>query len=192
MAVVSDALRTGALLLATNAVQSLGRAVTSVGAALSDEPLCLRMVERQSFGLRVRSGVATNVRPLVPVQADPAQGFEHRFDRALGAAALVGILDSDHERAVMPAGEQPREDGRSHVADVRVAGGTWGETDSDVGGHGRWGFLARDGLARIGRASEDAPNHSSANAGVAKSVGGPCATSSYWIPLIIIVRTVIK
>ena len=76
---------------------------------------------------------AADIRSLVPVEPQPAQAVDdarhHVPRRALG----VGVFDAEHERAAVPAGEQPVEERRARAADVEIAGGRRRKTNADHG-----------------------------------------------------------
>jgi hypothetical protein len=80
--------------------------------------------------LPIRSVQAADVRPLVPVEAEPAEILE---DAVLGLArrALgIGVLDTEDERAVLAVRDQPVEERRTRVAHMKLTRWTRSETDS--------------------------------------------------------------
>src|SRR5262249_21747802 len=78
----------------------------------------------------IRTVLAADVRPFVPVEAQPAQVLEHAGFGFPGRSLLIGVLDAENERAALAAREQPVEERGAGVANVQVAGWTWSETDA--------------------------------------------------------------
>src|SRR5439155_26102295 len=77
-----------------------------------------------------RLSLALRVRPLVPVELEPAQRVEDLLD-VLGCRALaVGVLDPQHELALLPPREEPVVQRRARAADVQLACWGGGEADS--------------------------------------------------------------
>src|SRR5690606_29334304 len=94
----------GALLLAQLG-QALGRAKAAIGATALDEDVGVLAIDRAALGLPVRARGAAHIRPLVPVQADPAQRPQDR-GLAVGArASAIGVLDAQDERTALLAGK---------------------------------------------------------------------------------------
>ena len=92
------------------------------------------VVAFQSLGLKIGSVGAAHARAFVPIDAQPFQAVEDVVNRALGDAALVGVLHSHDELPAVAAGEQPVEHGGADVADVRVAGRAGRVANTDVSG----------------------------------------------------------
>jgi hypothetical protein len=109
-------------------------------------------VDRQALALGVRTVRTCLVRPLVPVQTEPAQAAQDGAQRVLGAALLVRVLDAQHEDALLAAGVQPVEECGAGAADVQIAGRARSEADADLGlGHGIIDLSQRRrGAARLG------------------------------------------
>ena len=74
---------------------------------------------------RVRS---TDIRPFVPVQAQPAQVLEQLAHERLGAASLVGILDAQDEPAARLARSQEIEQRRAGIAQMQMARRDWAQS----------------------------------------------------------------
>src|SRR5688500_1487562 len=70
-------------------------------------------------------------RGLVAVEAEPAQAVEDRFDRRLGRACAVGVLDAQQVLAAVVPGEQPIEQCGARAADVEVTRGRGSEARDD-------------------------------------------------------------
>ena len=120
--------------------QLLRRAVAVVGLVLGQQPLGGRGVERQALHLAVRpvraaGGQAADLRPLVPVQAQPVQAVEDVLLIGDRAARGVGVLQAQHERPAMPLGEQVVVERRPGRADMERAGGARRDAAADGGRH---------------------------------------------------------
>src|SRR5690606_16191295 len=83
-------------------------------------------VNRHALALHVRPIGPAHAGTLVPVNFQPLQGFNDRASRLLGRTLQVRVLDAQHKRAAVVAGEQPVEQGRPGPAHVQVARGTRG------------------------------------------------------------------
>ncbi|ABA50599.1 hypothetical protein BURPS1710b_2627 [Burkholderia pseudomallei 1710b] len=77
------------------------------------------------------------VRAFVVVEPEPCHPFEDRIDRRLGRALEIRILDPQHERALHLAGERPRIERGSDVAEMDEAGGARRKTGAYRTGHKR-------------------------------------------------------
>src|SRR5439155_18114225 len=104
-------------------LQLLRRAVAGVGVAIGSEAADGLVVDRQSLGLAVGPERPTDLRALVPVEAEPAQRVDDDADGLVRGALAVGVLDPEDEDAAMVPGEKPVVEGGPGVADVQVAGG---------------------------------------------------------------------
>src|ERR1035437_7044956 len=90
-------------------------------------PLTLEIRTAVAFA---RAGGVAGERAFVPVKAEPAQAVEDDIHGLLRVARGVGILDAEDERAAGVAGVKPVEERRARAADMQVAGGRRGETDT--------------------------------------------------------------
>ena len=90
--------------------------------ALLHERVAVRPVLVEPLRLEVRGVRPADVRPFVPVEAEPAQAVDDPRDHLPRRSLGVGVLDAQHERAAMPPREQPVEERRARAADVQVAG----------------------------------------------------------------------
>ncbi len=90
------------------------RRVGAVGVAVVEQPLQDLLV---ALGARNLAD-----RPLVVVQAEPAQGVEDLLDVLRGRALAVGIFDAQDERPAVVPREQPVVQRRASTADVQRAG----------------------------------------------------------------------
>ena len=88
-------------LLGANRIEALGRAEAGEGMALLDQFVRIPLVDVPALALPVRAMRAADVRALVPLDAEPAQGV---VDLLLGLprrTQLVGVLDAQDERTVV-------------------------------------------------------------------------------------------
>ena len=114
----------------------------------------------EAFGLAVGPVLASDVWTLVPVEPEPFQCFQDRFDRSCYFSGLVGVLDAKDELSSMPPGEQPGKEGSADVADVRFARWAWRVSDSNVA-HASLSLKEDSTVTRSGRShsigSADSP-----------------------------------
>ena len=108
--------------LGARGLQPLGGAVAEVRVAAVEQPLGRGAVTVEPPGLEVRRVRTADVGPLVPLEPQPAQAVEDAAHHLGGRSLEVGVLDAEHERPAVPAGEQVVEEGRPRAADVKVAG----------------------------------------------------------------------
>src|SRR5918997_1763289 len=64
---------------------------------------------------------AADVRSLVPLETQPAEGLEDAGLRLTRGALAVGVLDAQDERAVLPMREQPVEERGAGVPHMELA-----------------------------------------------------------------------
>jgi hypothetical protein len=60
----------------------------------------------EALRLKVRAVRSANLRPFVPVDAEPAETVEDAFDHFCGRSFGVGVLDSQHEDATLDDGRR--------------------------------------------------------------------------------------
>ena len=104
------------------------------------------LVKRKSFALIVRTGWSIDVRTLIPVHTDPAEGVGDAGDAVFFVASLVGVLDPEDELATVLTGIEPGEQGCPDTANVQIAGRAGGESDTNravgvVGGSHQVSFI---------------------------------------------------
>src|SRR4029079_10283574 len=112
-------------------LQLLLGAEAAVGGARRQELLRGGAVVRDALGLPVGRVRAAGVRPFAPLQTEPAEIAEDHLLGLARGALDVRVLDAEDERAAVPAGEEPVENGGARAADVEVAGRRGGEADAD-------------------------------------------------------------
>ena len=128
------------LLATAHRVELFGGAVAGirlVGSAKAGRRL---FVQRQTLHLPIRTvgpviGPAGNVGALVPGQAQPVQAVDDVLLEGDRRADGVGVLQPKDEDAALVASEQVVEQGRAGSPDVKRTGGTWRDSDANVG-HG--------------------------------------------------------
>ena len=82
-------------------------------------------VEVGPLALPVGTQGATDVRPLIPIEAKPAQDIDDPLLGSFDVAVAVGVLDAEEERAVPPLAsglavrQQPVEERGAGAADVQ-------------------------------------------------------------------------
>src|SRR5690606_28745728 len=79
--------------------QTLGSAEAAEGVALADQQLAVFTVDLAALALAVGAVGTANIRALVPIQPQPAQGVEDLLFRFGAGAHLVGVLDTQEELA---------------------------------------------------------------------------------------------
>ena len=102
-----------------------------VGGASRHELLGPLAVGRDALALTVGAVGTATIRTLVPVEPEPLQVGEHAALALIARALDIGVLDAQHERAAMLAGEEPVEVRRARPADVEIAGRAGREAHAD-------------------------------------------------------------
>ena len=112
------------------------------------QPLVIVGIDRGPFRLGVRTPRTADLRPFLPVQAQPVQVFQQRRD-VFGTAALpVGILDPQQKLAAPAPGQEGVEQCSADVAQVQIAGRAGCEARfDDFSGH-RQGMVTESIRAR--------------------------------------------
>ena len=96
-------------------------------------------IEVGPLALPVGTERATDVRPLVPIEAEPAQDIDDPLLGSFDVAVAVGVLDAKQEGAGLsltpglPVRQQPVEERGAGAADVQQPGRARREPDA----HGR-------------------------------------------------------
>ncbi len=124
-------------LLLPHLLQPLGRAEAAVGVSALEQSRGVLPVEVGPLALPVGTERAAHVRPLVPVEAEPAQDIDDPLLGSFDVAVAVGVLDAEQEGAVpplapgLPVREQPVEERGAGAADVQEPGRARREADAD-------------------------------------------------------------
>jgi hypothetical protein len=114
--------------LGARGLQTLGRAVAEVRVAAVEQPLGRGAVTVEPRGLEVRRVRTADIGTLVPLEPQPAQAVEDAAHHLGGRSPEVGVLDAEHERPTVTAGEQVVEEGRPRASDVKVTSRRRGES----------------------------------------------------------------
>src|SRR5262249_15130267 len=93
----------------------LGGAEAAIGAPGGQELLAALAVAVEARALQVR--------PLVPLDADPDERVLDLAGHRLVRALAVGVLDAQHEGATLAVAEEVVVDRRAHAADVEIPRG---------------------------------------------------------------------
>src|SRR5262249_42121908 len=89
------------------------------------------LVVFELLGLVIGTVIAADVRPLIPVQAQPAETIEDGLEGLGDVAFLIRIVDAQDELPAVVPGEQPIEEGGTHPADVQITGRARSETGTN-------------------------------------------------------------
>ena len=112
-------------------VEAFLSAKAAVGVTFLDQPLDFALMDFQTLALTVGPVVASAVRTLVPLQAQPFQGIDDGLLGFFGGALAVGILDAQNHASPMPLGKGQIEQGHVSGPDVGIAGGRWSDARTD-------------------------------------------------------------
>ncbi len=130
-AVVTSRLGAGALRVAHRR-EPRRRAGAPVRVAARDQPVGVRAIRGDAQRLDVRSMRAADLRSLVPVEPEPAQGFQDQRFGARDVPLLIGVLDAQDEGAAGVTGREPGEERGAHRSEVQRAGGRGRKTRADA------------------------------------------------------------
>ena len=134
----------------------LGRKV-SAGAAVDGRAVArVRRARGVEFGTRAKTGIGEAgvlqltqgvlvqiqaivlvVGAFVPLQSQPGQVVNQLSGKFRALAAIVQVLDAQHDAAALAAGRKPRAQAAEHVAQVHAARGRRGKAAHDGGGRCR-------------------------------------------------------
>ncbi len=76
-------------------------------------------------------GLALEVGPFVPIQAEPLQSGEYAVDRFGGGAFHVGVFDAQNENAAGLSGPEPIVQSGARSAEMEIAGRAGSETHAN-------------------------------------------------------------
>src|SRR4030095_11633611 len=85
--------------------------------------------------LQIRAEISADMRTFVPIEAEPLQTLVNRCGGFFSVASPVGVLDAQNEFAAVMPGEEPIEQCGARAADMQIARGGRGETDTGFGIH---------------------------------------------------------
>ncbi|MNN11795.1 hypothetical protein D3C81_1247660 [compost metagenome] len=123
-------------LLRADLVQTLGGAEAREGVTLFHQFVGVLLVDLATLALPVRAVRTTDIRALVPFDAEPTQRVEDLLFGLAGRTQLVGVLDTQNELAAVLAGEAEVEQRDVGGADVRIAGGRRRDAGANSGHEG--------------------------------------------------------
>src|SRR5262245_34016977 len=103
---------------------------------LLDQLVGVLLVYLTTLTLTIRAVRTTDVRALVPFDAEPAQRVEDLLFGLAGRAQLVGVLDAQDELAAVLTSETEVEQRDVGGADVRIAGGGRRDASTNSGHEG--------------------------------------------------------
>ena len=114
--------------------QLLRRLVGAIGVVAGEQSLGVLLVQFPALALHVGPVWAANVRPLVPIQPQPAQAAD-QIVQALGVETLlVGVLDAQNKLTVRVARQQPGKERRAQATQMEKA--RWAGGEASAGGLG--------------------------------------------------------
>src|SRR5690606_18535726 len=153
-----------------------------------------------ALALDIRRVRAADVRPLIPLEPEPAEAVHQVLDRAFDESLAVGVLDAEDELArlalprCLPVGEEDVVHDEAGAADVQRAGRARGKADANLLevlgdalralgngiGHTGWvlSLLSGRGCAAIGRCRGVSPVKYSAHGNCGRT-GRECEVRRY-------------
>src|SRR5215469_10236492 len=93
--------------------------------------LAILAVDFGALGLTVGAMRAADIRAFVPVQADPAQRLEDHLLAGRDEPGTIRVLNAQHKLSAALGGEEVIQQTDVSGADMGVAGGRGGDTDTD-------------------------------------------------------------
>ena len=83
------------------------------------------------FRLEVGTDWPPDFRPFIPIETQPAERLQDRFQSLIHVAGPVGIVDPQHKLTIVMPGKQPVEQCCTHSPNVHITGGTGSKTGAD-------------------------------------------------------------
>src|SRR5208282_2376870 len=114
------------------ALQLLLAAEAAVGFAFADQALGVFAIDLPLVALAIGRERAADIRPFVPIEAEPAGIVDELALVAHLAALQVGVFNAQDERSALLAREEPVEERGARVAYMNLSGGRWGKADSHL------------------------------------------------------------
>src|SRR5690554_4512365 len=96
--------------------------VAPIRGASGDQRLGILSVSIEALALKIGAARSTDLRPLIPIEAKPAHGFDDDSRALLSAPLLVGILDAEDEFSAFLAGIEIAVERRADAANMEGAG----------------------------------------------------------------------
>src|SRR5262249_39977654 len=97
-------------------------AKTEIGLALTQQPFGVLAIDFQTVRLAVRRVGSADVRPFVPVEAEPLDVVNQLIFKTRLAAFHIGVFHAKHHRAAVMTGKKPVEQRGAGVPDVQLPG----------------------------------------------------------------------
>src|SRR5712692_6662918 len=79
------------------------------------------VIEREPFALCIRCVGTANIRPFIPVEAEPAQIVQHAFGGPTTYTGTVEVFDAQYELTICATCVEPGKQSGAQVAQVQVA-----------------------------------------------------------------------
>ncbi|MBA7710883.1 hypothetical protein ES703_119831 [subsurface metagenome] len=118
-------------LLRPHLLQSLRRTVAVISIPLCNQLLSYLVVFVQTLRLKIGPILTAYLRPLIPVQSQPAQATKNTLHGALNLPGNISILNADNKAAPVVPGKEPGKQGRPDITHMGKTGGTRRKTRSD-------------------------------------------------------------
>jgi hypothetical protein len=119
-----------------------GRVESVIGLPCLQKKVHVFLIEREAFRLDIRSPVSSHPGSLVVFQTRPLKGRNEVFHGPIDKARAIRIFDAENELAAVASGEKVVVERGAKAADVKVAGGTGGKSNSN--------FRQRSSVERLG------------------------------------------
>ncbi len=110
-------------LLFTQRLQTLFRAVATVGGAHFQHVVNNCIVAVETFGLEIRT--------FIPLQIQPVHAIHNGFDSLWRRAFEIGVFNTQHKLTVLVTCEKPGIESGTRPTDVQIAGRAWREASFD-------------------------------------------------------------
>jgi hypothetical protein len=118
-------------LLRPHLLKALRGTIAVIGIPLSSQALGGLTIYLQALRLKIGTIFTTYLRPLIPIQAQPAQTVKDSLQRVFNFPGDIGILNADNETAPVVAGKEPVKQGSPDIAHMGITGRTGSIANSD-------------------------------------------------------------
>jgi hypothetical protein len=102
-----------------------------VGIPLGDQALGYLTIYLQTLRLKIRTIFTIYLRPLIPIQAQPAQTIKDSLHRVLNFSGDIGIFNADNETTPVVPGKEPVKQGSPDIAHMGITSRTRSIADSE-------------------------------------------------------------
>src|SRR5690606_24925616 len=110
-----------------------GASKIEVSRPAGEQPRGRRLMPLGPLALVIRLMRTADLRPLVPVDPQPAKPPEDRLQRFGDIPLSIGVIDAQHKTAAALPRQQPVEKRGANPADMQVAGRARGKTRANHG-----------------------------------------------------------